>query len=203
MVDEVSLPQRPPRSKRRRGAETDQPAEQSVLVGGQPTAAEAEQGQTARGDWTADDATPSAPLRLQEYRSAAVPGFNFEWGRNLREAFEGVALAMFNYMTPLSGIGVDEHDTKTYEADGHDLQSLLFQFLDELLFTFSTEFFVCKELHITTFDLEGFRIVAEGRGEKFNRSRHACGTEVKAITYSAMQINEKEGDAEVFVIVDI
>jgi SHS2 domain-containing protein len=41
------------------------------------------------------------------------------------------------------------------------------------------------------------------RGEKFDRQRHECGTEVKAITYSAMQIREKEGDAEVFVIVDI
>lgn len=29
------------------------------------------------------------------------------------------------------------------------------------------------------------------------------GTEVKAITYSAMSIRETEGDAEVFVIVDI
>lgn len=41
------------------------------------------------------------------------------------------------------------------------------------------------------------------RGEKFDRARHECGTEVKAITYSAMQIREAEGDAEVFVIVDI
>lgn len=42
------------------------------------------------------------------------------------------------------------------------------------------------------------------RGEVFDRSRHECGTEVKAITYSAMQIREDAaGDAEVFVIVDI
>ena len=43
------------------------------------------------------------------------------------------------------------------------------------------------------------------RGEKFDRQTHTCGTEIKAITYSAMQITEKteEGDAEVFVIVDI
>ena len=40
-------------------------------------------------------------------------------------------------------------------------------------------------------------------GEKFDRHRHECGTEVKAITYSAMQIREQQGDAEVFVIVDI
>jgi SHS2 domain-containing protein len=41
------------------------------------------------------------------------------------------------------------------------------------------------------------------RGETFNRHRHVAGTEIKAITYSAMQIHEREGDAEVFVIVDI
>ena len=41
------------------------------------------------------------------------------------------------------------------------------------------------------------------RGERFDRQRHASGTEIKAITYSAMQINESAGDAEVFVIVDI
>lgn len=40
-------------------------------------------------------------------------------------------------------------------------------------------------------------------GGPFDRQRHASGTEVKAITYSAMQINEKPGDAEIFVIVDI
>ena len=40
-------------------------------------------------------------------------------------------------------------------------------------------------------------------GERFDRARHACGTEVKAITYSAMQVAEAAGDAEVFVIVDI
>ena len=41
------------------------------------------------------------------------------------------------------------------------------------------------------------------RGQYFDRSRHVSGTEVKAITYSAMQIREAPGDAEVFVIVDI
>ena len=41
------------------------------------------------------------------------------------------------------------------------------------------------------------------RGERFVRGRHEAGTEVKAITYSAMQIRESPGDCEVFVIVDI
>ncbi|PNH08121.1 Protein archease-like [Tetrabaena socialis] len=41
------------------------------------------------------------------------------------------------------------------------------------------------------------------QGEVFERGRHEAGTEIKAITYSAMSIREGEGDAEVFVIVDI
>ena len=46
-------------------------------------------------------------------------------------------------------------------------------------------------------------IEAVGIGETFDLSKHPQGTEVKAITYSAMQIIEKEDCAEVFVIIDI
>lgn len=34
------------------------------------------------------------------------------WGRGVEEAFEQAALAMFNYMTPLKGIEVDESLTR-------------------------------------------------------------------------------------------
>jgi SHS2 domain-containing protein len=112
---------------------------------------------------------------------------------------------MFNYMTPLTGVDASSADaaTRTYAAEGHDLPSLLYKWLDELLFDFSSDFFVPIELKITKFDREEWKIEADGRGEPFDRARHVSGTEIKAITYSAMQINEKEGDAEVFVIVDI
>lgn len=31
------------------------------------------------------------------------------------------------------------------------------------------------------------------QGERFDRQRHVCGTEVKAITFSAMQVNRGKG----------
>ena len=40
-------------------------------------------------------------------------------------------------------------------------------------------------------------------GDVFDRNTHASGTEIKAITYSAMQIYEESNKADVYVIVDI
>ncbi|GFR43523.1 hypothetical protein Agub_g4618, partial [Astrephomene gubernaculifera] len=150
---------------------------------------------------------------LPAYRSAAVGNFKFEyldhtadvqlhaWGADLKEAFEQCALAMFNYMSPIKHVRLQE--SRTYRMEGHDLPSLLYAFLDELLFVFATELFLAASVRITSFDRESFVIEAEGFGETFDRTVHEVGTEIKAITYSAMSIGEREGDAEIFVIVDI
>jgi len=45
---------------------------------------------------------------------------------------------------------------------------------------------------------------AQGKGELFSLKKHPQGTEVKAITYSAMQIHVKEdGYSDIFVVIDI
>ncbi len=62
---------------------------------------------------------------------------------------------------------------------------------------------MCKRVEIVKFDRENWKIEARGYGETYDKSKHVPGTEIKAITYSAMQIHEKDGMAEVYVIVDI
>lgn len=126
------------------------------------------------------------------------------WGADLSEAFEQVGMAMFGYMTELETVDIQERHE--IEADGEDLDGLLFKFLDELLFLFSAEpFLICKKIKITELNLESFTIKCTCYGEPFDLKKHPQGTEVKAITYSAMQIvqNESQGKVDVFVIIDI
>ncbi|XP_050765970.1 protein archease isoform X5 [Gymnogyps californianus] len=63
------------------------------------------------------------------------------WGDTLEEAFEQCVMAMFGYMTDTET--VEPVDTVEVEAEGHDMLSLLFHFLDEWLYKFSAnEFFI-------------------------------------------------------------
>ncbi len=84
------------------------------------------------------------------------------------------------------------------------MESLLFHFLDEWLFAFSAEpFFIPRIVRILEFDRQTFKIKCRGWGESFQLGKHPQGTEVKAITYSNMQIHEKPEKCELFVIIDI
>src|SRR3989338_3806869 len=99
---------------------------------------------------------------------------------------------MFNYISPLER--VESSLTITFEASAHDMQSLLFAFLDEALFQFNADFFVCREIIIDSIETESFSIKATGRGELFDGSKHEHGTEIKAITYSNMQIHSPNAE---------
>lgn len=60
-------------------------------------------------------------------------------------------------------------------------------------------------MKIIEFDKENFKIKARASGEEFTIGKHTQGADVKAITYSAMQIHDRPEveRPEVFVIVDI
>nr|ACO10824.1 archease [Caligus rogercresseyi] len=135
------------------------------------------------------------------------------WSSTLREAICEAALGVYNYMTDLSAVTASED--LILKAQGHDLESLLYNFLDECLYHFhAEEYFVACEVELIDFDRvrsqgeEGkeekeLSITARLRGEKFDLNKHSPGTEIKAITYSAMQVLEKDCFAQMFVIVDI
>uniref|UniRef100_A0A3Q3CTD5 Protein archease n=1 Tax=Haplochromis burtoni TaxID=8153 RepID=A0A3Q3CTD5_HAPBU len=129
------------------------------------------------------------------------------WGDSLEEAFEQCAMGMFGYMTDTET--VEPIDTVEVESEGEDMESLLFHFLDDWLYKFSADLFFIPRVSILdmqkSFNLLSllyFSLVYERWGEEFSLEKHPQGTEVKAITYSAMQIHDKE-KPEIFAIIDI
>mmetsp|Transcript_7641 Transcript_7641/g.25884 ORF Transcript_7641/g.25884 Transcript_7641/m.25884 type:complete len:223 (-) Transcript_7641:77-745(-) len=125
------------------------------------------------------------------------------WGPDLKAAFENVVPAMFNYALDLSTVEEDPQEAVEFEVTGADLQNLLYQLLHEFLFRFTTDYFVCKRCEILALDREAGKITLRGHGEIFDSSKHPVGTEIKAITYSAMRITEEADKSELWVIVDI
>ena len=113
------------------------------------------------------------------------------------EAFAQQALAMWGYMTDLRAIRVDPACACVIEARGVDLISLLFAWMDGCLYAYGSEYFVGREVAVTHWSGgeggEGWVMRAVARGERFEFGRHPQGTEVKAITYSNMQIFAADG----------
>ncbi|XP_055339487.1 protein archease-like [Paramacrobiotus metropolitanus] len=144
----------------------------------------------------------AVPPKKYEYLDHTADVQIHAWGDDLKEAFEQAAVGMFGYMTEIQSVEIIMEEK--VEAEGEDLVSLLYHFLDEWLFKFSAEpFFIARKVVITEFDAETFRIKATGYGEEFNLAKHPQGTEVKAITYSNLQVHDKPNQHEVYVIVDI
>ena len=125
------------------------------------------------------------------------------WGATLEQAFSNIIPCMFNYLTDLNTVEIDHEKSIEFEVKGHDMDTLLFAYMDEFLFHFSTESFCCKQVEILSFDREQFSLKVKGRGETYDLAKHPQGTEIKAITYSNMQIHESTDKTDLYVIVDI
>lgn len=112
------------------------------------------------------------------------------------------ALGMMGYITDLDLIS--PLITQIINANGHDLNSLLFDFLNEVLYLFNSgKMLVVSDIKIQHFDEINFTIKAICKGEIFVKNKHPSGTEIKAITYSNMQIFKNEQCYETYVILDI
>ena len=119
--------------------------------------------------------------------------------KTLGETFAQIAYAMFEIITPLEGIA--EKEEFTLEATGTDLESLLFNIMDEFLYINDVEFLVPKKIDLVV-DIENLTAVAKCIGERFSRDTHETGIAVKAVTYHMMIIKETEDGWYVRMVFD-
>ena len=120
------------------------------------------------------------------------------YGKNLNEAFENAGLAIFNIISDTSNI--DSTTEISFEITSEDEVSLLYDYLEELLFYHETEFMLFSKFHV---EIDGdLNLKAKIFGEGINWNKHERKTEIKAITFHKMDVKKTDG-VELQAIVDL
>ncbi len=126
------------------------------------------------------------------------------WGRNLEEAFEQTAYSLIDTITPNLDL-ISPTSDRIITINAEDKEALLFDFLSEFLYIFDVEELVFNEIKVESIkkDQGKYHLKAIAKGEKFNKDKHEIGCEVKAITYSFMEIEEKKKYVKINIVFDI
>jgi SHS2 domain-containing protein len=152
-----------------------------------------------------------------EYLDHTADVLVHSWGESVEEAFGQCALALWSHIVDRPHIQYNHElcPPRIISAFGKDLIDLLFNFLDACLYAYGADYFLCMRLKITYYGparisptdeacvgddvsnlVDGLLCIrAHCFGELFDVKKHSShqGTEVKAITYSAMQIFLENG----------
>ena len=135
--------------------------------------------------------------KFEYFDSTADIGFK-AYGKNMNEAFENAGLAIFNIISNTDDINPTREIS--FEVASEDDVSLLYDYLEELLFYHETEFMLFSRFHVEID--ENFHLKATISGEAIDWDRHERKTEIKAITFHKMDV-KKTDFVELQAIVDL
>jgi SHS2 domain-containing protein len=134
--------------------------------------------------------TPKTPFEF--FDVTADVGFR-AYGRNLEEAFENAARAVFDTITDMKRI--KKQLSKRIIIESEDEKALLYDWLTELLFIHDSEDLIFSQFRvkIRKEGLDRFVLEAEASGEEFDPTIHEIRDEVKAVTFHLMKIQREHG----------
>jgi SHS2 domain-containing protein len=120
------------------------------------------------------------------------------YGKNLNEVFENSAYAMLNV---LSESKIKSKIKKNIHVKGRDLENLLYNFLEELLFLFDSENFILSKIRKIKIDKKNFKLKAEITGDKSSNYKINLG--IKAVTYNEMFVKKMKDKWVSQVVIDV
>ena len=120
------------------------------------------------------------------------------YGSNINEAFANAAKGMFSLITELEN--VEEIDYRDTEITASDQETLLVEWLNELIYLFDVENILFNKFDIT--QLSNTYLQARSYGSKVDSSRHELKTGIKAATYHMLRIDRDNG-IKIQVLFDI
>ena len=137
-------------------------------------------------------------MKRYEYFEATADIGLRAYGNDLEEAFENAGLAIFNIISDTSGI--TPLNELEFKITSEDEVSLLYDYLEELLFYHEVEFMLFSRFHVEID--ENLHLTAKIEGEGIDWDKHERKTEIKAITFHKMAVKRND-HVEVQAIVDL
>jgi SHS2 domain-containing protein len=125
------------------------------------------------------------------------------YGKTLEEVFENSALAMFNVMIDTEKVSGET--SKEIYLKSPDLESLLVDWLSELLYVFEVDETIFREFRVEEIRREDgeYSIRARALGEEFYPESHPFETEIKAVTYNQLEVTKTDDGWKAQIVVDI
>ncbi len=120
------------------------------------------------------------------------------YGANINQAFANAARALFSLITELDDVAEVLH--RDMELTASDEESLLVEWLNELIYLFDVENIIFKRFDIT--QISDTQLKARSYGEKVDSSKHKLKIGVKAATYHMLKVDRGNG-CKVQVLFDI
>jgi len=121
------------------------------------------------------------------------------YGADVEELFSNAALALFSLITEIES--VEEKLHLDLEVSSEDRDSLLVEWLNELIY-----FFDVKHILFNRFDIESLthnELKATCYGEGFDPMKHKIKTGVKAATYHMLKLDKSDDGCKAQIILDI
>ena len=120
-------------------------------------------------------------------------------GRDGAELFANAALALFELVCELDK--VEQRERYTVAGEAGDVEALLVEWLNDLVYLFEGEGVVCRRFSFTSWTERAYRAVCFG--EPVDPVRHSARDLVKAATYHGLSVRATGAGLEARVILDV
>jgi len=121
------------------------------------------------------------------------------YGADIKQLFANAALGLFNLMADLDGL--KENIKRDIELSAEDIEILLIEWLNELIYISEVEHVIFQRFEIS--ELSNTQLKATCFGTKIKPGQHRLKREIKAATYHMLQLNKEDGNYKVRIIFDI
>ena len=136
------------------------------------------------------------------------------YGEGLQELFSNAGFALFDIMTDISK--VKETKKKVITVEGNDLEQLMVNWLNDLLYLYDVEGLLFKRFEVQEVGIRSseylipqsairnpYYLKALIAGECYDQDRHVIETAVKAATYHQIQVVKENGKWRARIIIDL